>query len=63
MGFVTAMGVNTYHDEDGVSHRHDPNIHTTEYRCSNGHSWSAKKRKAPCPAEGCRFNLAAGASA
>lgn len=27
------------YDEDGVLQHHDPNTHTTTYRCSEGHSW------------------------
>ncbi len=46
---VTLMGYQTYYDEDGVYHHHDPNRHTTGYSCSNGHQW--QKSVAPqCPA-------------
>lgn len=34
-----------YYDEDGNLVRpRDPNIHTTEYRCSNDHRWAVKRR-------------------
>ncbi len=37
---VTAMAGIAYYDEDGGFHYDDPNIYTTEYKCSNGHEWS-----------------------
>lgn len=37
-----------YRDEEGRFHNHDPNWHTSEYRCSAGHEFHTKK-KAKCP--------------
>jgi hypothetical protein len=52
---VTAMGGGeSFWDEDGVRHRHDPNTSTTGFSCSAGHRWSTR-RKSPCPAEGCDY--------
>ena len=51
-GFSTAMGVDTYYDEDGTFHRHDPNYTTRIMRCSNAHEWDAATPNR-CPAEGC----------
>jgi hypothetical protein len=51
----TLMCVNRFHDEDGHLHRHDPNTHTTGYRCSNGHRWHDRIVK-PCPIDDCTFN-------
>lgn len=53
-GFSTAMGVDTFYDEDGKYHRHDPNYTTMIMTCSNGHEWDAAKPH-KCPAEGCDF--------
>ena len=45
---TTLVGHTPYYDEDGVYHSHDLNIHTTEYWCSNGHSWTRSNlRKCP----------------
>ena len=35
----TLLAVDSYYDEDGFGHSHDPNTSTTTYRCSNGHTW------------------------
>lgn len=40
MSSTTCMGFQAYYDEDGLYHCHDPNITTTSYSCSEGHSWS-----------------------
>lgn len=39
----TAMGYQTYYDEQGKLHTHDPNITTESFHCSNNHSWSRKQ--------------------
>lgn len=44
---VTLMGWSPYYDEKGELHSHDPNWHTTSYRCSNGHEWTENIRR-PC---------------
>lgn len=44
---VTLMGWDTYYDEDGKFHSHDPNWVTTAYRCSNDHNWTEKSKR-PC---------------
>lgn len=36
---TTLMYAQPFYDEDGRWHHHDPNQTTTEYTCSNGHSW------------------------
>ena len=46
---TTLMAGYEYYDEDGKYHSHDPNTHTTQYCCSNGHRW-AEDRKSLCPA-------------
>jgi hypothetical protein len=51
-GFSTCMGYDRFWDEDGAYHSHDPNITTTSYRCSRGHSWP-EEQFGRCPAEGC----------
>ena len=38
----SAMPSDCFFDEDGVEHSHNPNIATTTYRCSNGHSFEEK---------------------
>ena len=38
-GSSTCMAWDTYYDEDGKYHSHDPNYHSSNYRCSNGHEW------------------------
>ena len=41
---TTCAGVQTFYDEDGKFHIHDPNVTTTTYTCSNGHEWVEDKR-------------------
>ena len=45
MTFVTAMSWQPYYDEEGQYVNNDPNIHTTDYRCSNRHRWVAKDQR------------------
>ncbi len=52
-GISTCMGVDSYYDEKGHYHRHDPNSTGTQYSCSNGHSWS-KTTYHECPS--CDYN-------
>ena len=48
----TLMGYLAYYDEDGKLHDHDPNVYSTNYRCSNGHKWTeSKKNKCWCEVE------------
>jgi hypothetical protein len=42
MTFSTLIGSSPYWDHKGVYHSHDLNISTTEYSCSNGHTWCEK---------------------
>lgn len=42
-GSVTLMGWQPFWDEDGKAHYHDPNIHSSQYNCSNGHTWKESK--------------------
>lgn len=44
MSMTTCMGTNTYYDESGNFHYHDPNSTSTDYRCSNGHEWQESSR-------------------
>lgn len=48
MTAVTCMGWTPYYDEDGQYHSHNPNWHTTGFRCSEGHTWQTSSQK-PCP--------------
>ncbi len=45
---TTLMGYQTYYDEDGVFHKHDPNDVQSNYSCSNGHQW-IDHTKIDCP--------------
>ena len=36
----TLMYCEPFYDEDGKLHIHDLNMRTTNYSCSNGHTWS-----------------------
>jgi hypothetical protein len=40
----TLMHCQPFYDEDGKYHNHDMNITTTNYSCSNGHSWQEHYR-------------------
>ena len=51
MSSGTLMCCHPFYDEDGVYHHHDYNKTTTNYSCSNGHSWSETIRN-QCPACG-----------
>jgi hypothetical protein len=52
--YSTLLMAEHWYDEDGNFHYHDPNVTTTEYRCSNGHMWPV--HSAPtCRAPGCDF--------
>jgi hypothetical protein len=54
-GTVTLMYCKPYWDEDGAYHHHDSNIHTTGFKCSEGHSW-IERSHGVCPAPGCTWN-------
>lgn len=43
-GRMTCVGFTPYYDEDGKHHFHNPNVFTTGYHCSKGHSWVEKTR-------------------
>lgn len=53
--FSTAMGSHPYYDEKGRYHRHDPNLHSEEWSCSNGHRWVESSIDA-CPVKKCEWN-------
>jgi hypothetical protein len=36
------MCVQNFYDGEGRHHYHDPNTHTVNYSCSNGHQWTEK---------------------
>jgi hypothetical protein len=44
-----------FYDEDGAFHKHDRNISTSNYVCSNGHRLTSRSYSR-CPAEGCAWN-------
>ena len=41
---TTLMSVHSYYDEDGKFFQDDPNITTTSYSCSEGHSGTLRTR-------------------
>jgi hypothetical protein len=45
---MTLLAAQTFYDEDGNKHFHDPNGQTTHYRCSNGHRWQEAAVKKSC---------------
>lgn len=45
----TLMGRQTFWDEEGIPHVHDPNTEHRSYSCSRGHSWTVVIEKIPCP--------------
>lgn len=45
---VTLMGYQSYYDEEGIFHNHNPNIRATVYTCSNKHKFILKD-KVHCP--------------
>lgn len=52
----TALAVEeTFSDQNGERHRHDPNVTMTRYRCAHGHAWIESCISA-CPVDGCAFN-------
>lgn len=51
----TLAGFTSYYDENGVPHIHDPNLTTSRYQCSLGHSWS-KVYERPCDVRDCAWN-------
>lgn len=50
--FTTCMCGETYWDEDGKYHNHDPNRISTGYHCSNGHEFSVSSRS---PCQSCEY--------
>lgn len=47
LAYATLLGYVAFHDESGRHHTHDPNVTTTDYTCTRGHTWSTKTRR-PC---------------
>ena len=48
-GITTAMYCEPYYDEDGKRHHHDMNGTSSDYRCSNGHSfYKVSYKKCAC---------------
>jgi hypothetical protein len=45
---TTLMGFQSYYDEEGVFHSHDPNRTTADFRCSRGHAWKHEMPKRKC---------------
>ena len=43
-GYSTLAYAAPFYDEEGRHHHHDPNVHTSEYSCSRGHSWAEVHR-------------------
>lgn len=54
-GFSTAMCGDSFYDEDGRYHNHDPNTVTWHYSCSNGHEFGRSETKR-CPVADCDWN-------
>jgi hypothetical protein len=50
MSTVTLLSTSRYWDQEGVEHYYDPNIWTTRYSCSNGHSWTEHQQRQHCEA-------------
>ena len=45
-------GATAFYDEAGKFHRHDPNVTTTAYKCSRGHTWEERvERECWCQSE------------
>jgi hypothetical protein len=40
---MTQLKVDTFYDEEGWLHKHDPNLMTIRYVCTNGHGWTEKQ--------------------
>lgn len=55
MAMTTLMYCRPYYDEEGTYHHHDRNTTTTDYRCSNGHAWTERRRGGICP--GCDWSM------
>lgn len=49
--FVTSMISQSFYDEDGIYHHHDPNWHSSSWSCSQGHRWEVRSLH-PCSACG-----------
>ena len=41
---TTLMSTNSFYDENGDGHLHDPNTTLTEYRCNRGHHWTENEK-------------------
>lgn len=39
--YRSQMSIETFYDEDGDLHTHDPNEAVTHYRCTSGHHWTS----------------------
>ena len=52
--FVTCMGWQSYYDEDGHYHSHDPNRASFGANCSQGHRWHIDQVHG-CSAAGCDY--------
>ena len=51
---VTTSYSSPFYDEEGNYHNHDSNKTTTNYQCSNGHSFKVVKRRG-CTIPNCSF--------
>lgn len=47
-------------DNDDVKHIHNPNTWETDYRCSQGHTFTRRETKEFCPMEECEWGEARG---
>lgn len=45
MSSGTLMNIHLYYDEDGNEVVEDPNTYTTQYKCSEGHSFREERRR------------------
>lgn len=48
-GTSTLMATQSYYDEEGNFHYHNPNITTMQYECSRGHRFITKNGEIPEP--------------
>lgn len=51
---TTLMNGDSYWDENGDRHYHDPNSTLRHYACSNGHNFCTVTRP-KCPVAGCHY--------
>jgi hypothetical protein len=45
---ASMVAIDTFYDEEGHLHVHNPNTFTTRFLCANGHHWEEVERAAKC---------------